>query len=191
MRNVLLGLVGLFVILVAIGVAVGGSHNTASSTSVSSSPAASTPAKQAVAPSPSATHVVAFQPQTLLATSGGGDNTAARFSVGGSGDWDIYWTYSGGFGQSVNFAIDADNGNDLNFNGPNQLGTGGIRGHVRVTGWRVRPGDASRGGLYGPGVAVRRALAVHRVLAWISAAASSGGRYRTPARHRRRSAPRW
>ena len=125
-RNVLLGLVGLFVILIAIGVAVGGTHNTASSTSVSSSPAASPPAKQAAAPSPSATHAVAFQPQTLLATSGSGDNTTARFSVGGSGDWDIYWTYSeGGFGQSVNFAIDADNGNDLNFNGPNQLGTGG------------------------------------------------------------------
>jgi Host cell surface-exposed lipoprotein len=46
-RNVLLGLVGLFVILIVIGVAAGGSHNTASSTSASSSPAASTPAKPA------------------------------------------------------------------------------------------------------------------------------------------------
>jgi hypothetical protein len=44
----------------------------------------------------------------------------------------LQWSYSeGGFGGSVNFAINADGGSDFNFNDPNQLGTGGS-GIVRV-----------------------------------------------------------
>jgi hypothetical protein len=62
----------------------------------------------------------------VLTSSGSGDYTTAKFTVGGTGDYDLYWTYNeGGFGQSVNFDVEADNGADSNFTGPNQLGTGG------------------------------------------------------------------
>jgi hypothetical protein len=78
------------------------------------------------------------RPQTLLQASGSGNYTTAKFTVGGSGDYDVNWTYkpSADFasqGMSVNFSIEADNGSDLNFNDPNQLGTGGS-GVVHVYG---------------------------------------------------------
>jgi hypothetical protein len=67
-----------------------------------------------------------FRSQTLLGNSGSGSYTTVQFTVGGSGDYDVYWTYSeGGFGQSVNFQIWADGGADFNVTDPNQLGTGG------------------------------------------------------------------
>jgi hypothetical protein len=102
--------------------------------------AATAPAKPAAtAPAaPQATNPAPARPQTLLKASGSGNYTTARFTVGGNGDYDVYWTYkpSADFasqGMSVNFSIEADNGNDLNFNNPNQLGTGGS-GVVHVYG---------------------------------------------------------
>jgi hypothetical protein len=78
------------------------------------------------------------RPQTLLQASGSGNYTTAKFTVGGSGDYGVYWTYepSADFasqGMSANFSIEADNGSDLNFNDPNQLGTGST-GVVHVYG---------------------------------------------------------
>ena len=63
---------------------------------------------------------------TLLTASGSGAYTTARFTIGGSGNWDVQWTYGeGNFGQSVNFSIVGDGGSDFNFTDPNQLGAGG------------------------------------------------------------------
>jgi hypothetical protein len=78
------------------------------------------------------------KPQTLLRASGSGNYTTAKFTVGGSGDYDVHWTYtpSADFasqGMSANFSIQADNGNDMQFNDPNQLGKGGS-GVVHVYG---------------------------------------------------------
>jgi hypothetical protein len=89
-------------------------------------PKATTPAQPAT---PSASPAPA-RPQTLLQASGSGNYTTAKFTVGGSGDYDVYWTYkpSAEFasqGLSANFSVQADNGNDLQFNDPNQLGQGG------------------------------------------------------------------
>lgn len=81
-------------------------------------PAASSPS--AAPPATSAA------PTTLLTQSGSGSYTSSQFTVGGSGDYKVYWTYSeGGFGQSVNFQLWEDGGSNLNFTDPNQLGTGG------------------------------------------------------------------
>ncbi len=67
-----------------------------------------------------------FQAQTLLATSGSGQYQTARYTVGGTGDYDIDWTYSeGSMGTSVNFQIYGDGGSDFAVTDPNQLGTGG------------------------------------------------------------------
>ena len=83
----------------------------------------------AISPSsavPGTSAPAAFVPQTLLSISGSGDTTTARFTVGGSGDYDVIWSYNeGAFGQSVNFNFVGDNGSDLNLTGPNQLGSGG------------------------------------------------------------------
>jgi len=95
-------------------------------------PETTTPAKPAAPPASPAP----ARPQTLLQASGSGNYTTAKFTVGGSGDYDVYWTYKPGAdfaGQSVNFMVTADNGSDLNFNDPNQLGTGGS-GVVHVYG---------------------------------------------------------
>jgi hypothetical protein len=78
------------------------------------------------AAAPSAPASAAFVPQTLLSVSASGDTTTAQFTVGGSGDYDVIWSYNEGtFGQSVNFDFVGDNGRDMNLTGPNQLGSGG------------------------------------------------------------------
>jgi Protein of unknown function (DUF732) len=67
-----------------------------------------------------------FVAQTLLTDSGSGDDTTAQFTVGGTGDYKVYWTYNeGSFGQSVNFQLWADGGSDSAFTDPNQLANGG------------------------------------------------------------------
>lgn len=59
-----------------------------------------------------------------LNTSGSGNGNTERFTVGGSGDYDVDWSYSGN--SDSNFIIDEDqNGSDTNFNGPNLIGTSG------------------------------------------------------------------
>ncbi len=96
--------------------------------------AVTTPAKPVAPP----TSPAPARPQTLLQASGSGNYTTAKFTVGGSGDYDVYWTYkpSADFasqGLSANFSVQADNGNDMQFNDPNQLGKGGS-GVVHVYG---------------------------------------------------------
>ena len=99
-RNVLLGLAGLFVILVAIGAAVGGSHNAASSTSAEFQPgppggnAAPGQAGQP-SPSPSPTHArTRSSPRRCSPPPAAATTPPPGSVVGGSGDWDIYWTYN-------------------------------------------------------------------------------------------------
>ena len=122
---------GSLIAIVAFAVGHGGGTPAAATTPAA---AATTPAKPAASP----TSPAPARPQTLLPASGSGNYTSAKFTVGGSGDYDVYWTYkpSADFasqGMSANFSIEADNGNDLNFNDPNQLGTGGS-GVVHVYG---------------------------------------------------------
>jgi hypothetical protein len=103
-------------------------------TTAPATPKATTPARPAASPASPAP----AKPQTLLQASGSGNYTTARFTVGGSGDYDVYWTYKpnadfASQGMSANFSVQADNGNDMQFNDPNQLGTGGS-GVVHVYG---------------------------------------------------------
>lgn len=122
-RNTFLGFAGFIVLMVIITVAKGsGSSNGPSvaappdATATKSSPAAKAPA---AAPA-------AFHAQTLLNVSGSGEYTTQKFTVGGSGDYDVDWTYNeGSMGNSVNFDFTADGYSDINLTGPNQLGSGG------------------------------------------------------------------
>ena len=58
--------------------------------------------------------------------SGSGQYQTARYTVGGSGDYDIDWTYNvGNDGPQVNFQIYGDGGSDFSVTDPNQLGSGG------------------------------------------------------------------
>ena len=121
-RNVFLGFAGLIVLIVIISVAANGGGGSSNGPSVAASPDATAPKASPAAQKPAAP----FQAETLLHVSGSGQYTTEKFTVGGSGDYDVYWTYNeGSMGQSVNFDIEADNGGDINFTGPNQLGTGG------------------------------------------------------------------
>ena len=117
-------------LVIIILVAVGASSTSGAATADPAQPASSAPAHLSKPSTPPA------KPKTLLQASGSGSYTTAKFTVGGSGDYDVYWTYKPGAdfaGQSVNFMVTADNGSDLNFNDPNQLGTGGS-GVVHVYG---------------------------------------------------------
>jgi hypothetical protein len=115
------------IILVAVGASTSGAATVGPVQSASSAPAhLSTPS------------VPPAKPKTLLQASGSGNYTTAKFTVGGNGDYDAHWTYkpSADFasqGLSANFSVQADNGNDMQFNDPNQLGNGGS-GVVHVYG---------------------------------------------------------
>ena len=120
---------GLTALITVIAVAMGASS---ASGTAAARPASSAPAQPA---QPSARPA---KPYTLLRASGSGNYTTAKFTVGGSGDYDVHWTYqpSADFasqGISANFSVQADNGNDMQFNDPNQLGRGGS-GVVHVYG---------------------------------------------------------
>jgi hypothetical protein len=124
-RNIFFGFCGFIVLIVIIGVAT--SHSN-SGPSVAASPDSTSAASHAA--SPQATHAAApaaaAKPQTLLDISGSGDQNTARYTVGGSGNYDIYWSYNeGNMGSSVNFDFEGDGSSDFNVTGPNQLGTGG------------------------------------------------------------------
>jgi hypothetical protein len=130
-RNILGIVGGIVVLIIIISVATGGGSKNSAATS---SPAAADPgtsasssfqasaAPSSAAPSPSA----AFKAQQLLDVSGSSQYQTARYTVGGSGDYDIDWTYNEGtMGSQVNFQIYGDGGNDDSVTDPNQLGTGG------------------------------------------------------------------
>jgi hypothetical protein len=129
-------------LIAVVAFAAGHGGGTPAAATAPAKPAATAPATPKVTKpprpaTPPASPAPARQ-QTLLTASGSGNYTSAKFTVGGSGDYDVYWTYkpSADFasqGMSANFSIEADNGNDLNFNDPNQLGTGGS-GVVHVYG---------------------------------------------------------
>jgi hypothetical protein len=115
---------GLTALITVIAVAMGASSVGGTATASPARPASSAPAQQA---QPSARPA---KLHTLLRASGSGNYTTAKFAVGGSGDYDVHWTYqpSADFasqGMSANFSVQADNGNDMQFNDPNQLGQGG------------------------------------------------------------------
>jgi hypothetical protein len=126
-RNTFLGFCGFIVLIVIIVVAAShGSSNAGPSVAASADPTSAA----SKAASPAATHAAspaaAAKPQTLLDISGSGDENTARYTVGGNGDYDIYWSYNeGAMGTSVNFDFEGDGASDLNVTGPNQLGTGG------------------------------------------------------------------
>jgi Domain of unknown function (DUF4190) len=110
---------------------------TSTATASPALPASSAPAHLSKPSTPPANPAPA-KPRTLLQAGGSGNYTTAKFTVGGSGDYDVYWTYkpSADFasqGLSANFSVQADNGNDIQFNNPNQLGNGGS-GVVHVYG---------------------------------------------------------
>ena len=120
---------GIAALIMIIAIAVGASSSSSTATASPPQPASSAPAQPSKPSVPPASRVPA-KPQTLLQASGSGNYTTTKFTVGGSGDYDVYWTYkpSADFasqGLSANFSLQADNGNDMQFNDPNQLGTGG------------------------------------------------------------------
>jgi hypothetical protein len=54
--------------------------------------------------------------------------------VGGSGDYDVAWSYNvGNDGPQVNFDFVGDNCSDMNLTGPNHLGSGGSSPTSMVT----------------------------------------------------------
>ena len=123
-RNAVLGSVGSLVLLV-IGIGIGAAATSGGTTTVTNSPAATDQAQ----PQPSAISSArptptAFKSQTLLDVSGSGNYTTQKFRAGGSGDYDVYWTYKAGSQGRANFEFEADNGSDMNLTGPNQLGSG-------------------------------------------------------------------
>jgi hypothetical protein len=123
---------GLTALITVIALAMGASSASGTATTSPARPASSPPAQLSKPSTPPA------KPKTLLQASGSGNYTTAKFNVGGSGDYDVLWTYkpSADFasqGMSANFSIQADNGNDMQFNDPNQLGKGGS-GVVHVYG---------------------------------------------------------
>ena len=123
---------GITALITVIALAMGAGSASGTATASPAKPASSAPAQLSKPSAPSA------KPTTLLRASGSGNYTTAKFAVGGSGDYDVQWTYkpTADFalqGLSANFSVEADNGNDLQFNDPNQLGNGGS-GVVHVYG---------------------------------------------------------
>ena len=115
---------GLTALITVIAVAMGARGASGTATASPARPASSAPAPKA---QPSTRPA---KPHTLLRASGSGNYTTAKFTVGGTGDYDVHWTYQptadfASQGMSANFSVQADNGNDMQFNDPNQLGQGG------------------------------------------------------------------
>ena len=115
---------GLTALITVIAVAMGASGASGTATASPARPASSAPAQPSKPSAPPAKR------HTLLRASGSGNYTTAKFTVGGTGDYDVHWTYQptadfASQGMSANFSVQADNGNDMQFNDPNQLGQGG------------------------------------------------------------------
>ncbi|HUZ24348.1 MAG TPA: hypothetical protein VMV07_11365 [Streptosporangiaceae bacterium] len=106
------------------GYAVGGSGKT--TPAASGSPAPPSAASSPAAASPAQSAPAAVQKKTLARFSGSGIQNTARFTVPGSGDWELKWSYDcSSFGSQGNFQVGEDNGNDFNGANVNELGTGG------------------------------------------------------------------
>ena len=123
---------GITALITVIALAMGAGSASGTATASPAKPASSAPAQLSKPSAPSA------KPTTLLRASGSGNYTTAKFTVGGSGDYDVHWTYQptadfASQGLSANFSVQANNGTDMQFNDPNQLGNGGS-GVVHVYG---------------------------------------------------------
>jgi len=129
-----IALIAVVVVIIIAAVAGGPGSHQSSSTSANDSAAAA----PAAVTSPSASPTPApFQPQTLLDYSGTGQEATPRFTVGGSGDYTVSWTFSGNtdpeFGGASNFIIEEDGSNDFNFDGPDLIQASGS-GSTNVSG---------------------------------------------------------
>ena len=85
-RNIFLGFAGLIVLIVIISVAANGGGGSSNGPLVAASPDATAPKASPAAQRPAAP----VQAETLLHVSGSGQYTTERFTVGGSGDYDVY-----------------------------------------------------------------------------------------------------
>ncbi len=95
-------------------------------------PAPSTVPTTSAAPStatsaaPSKGGAKALKPAAALGTfTGSGSQTTARFTVPGSGNWELKWSYTCASGTAGNFIADEDGGKDLNGMNVNAAGNGG------------------------------------------------------------------
>lgn len=126
MRNFFLGFCAFIVLIIVIVVATDhGGGNAGPSVAASSDPTAAASKVASPVATHAATPAAVAEPQTLLDVSGSGDDNTARYTVGGNGDYDIYWSYNeGNMGTTVNFDFEGDGGSDFDVTGPNQLGAG-------------------------------------------------------------------
>jgi hypothetical protein len=123
-----LGVAIVAIISFAIGDAAGGSGKTASPSSPSSAAAAqSAPVSSSPAPRAKASAAAPAQPRVLARFKGSGIQNTSRFTVAGSGNWELKWSYNcASFGDSGNFIVGEDGDNDFNGASVNELGP---RGH--------------------------------------------------------------
>jgi hypothetical protein len=94
---------------------------------LSSSPTASGhPSTAASSAPPSKGGAKALKPAAVLRTfTGSGSQTTGRFTVPGSGNWALKWSYTCvSYGSAGNFIVDEDGGKDLNGVNVNALGNG-------------------------------------------------------------------
>jgi hypothetical protein len=136
-RNVLRGcliaaaaLLGVFIVIGAIGAALGGGSTT--STGASGTPPAAAPAASTSTPGTPAATPAAKPPtpkaQVLATFTGSGIESTGRFRIGGSGDWLLKWSYNCASNSGPgNFIVDEDKGGS-DFNGAN-VNELGLRGH--------------------------------------------------------------
>jgi hypothetical protein len=109
--------------------ATAASGPSAASVSPALSPSPTTSAHSSRAPSsapPSKGGAKALKPAAVLGTfTGSGGQTTARFTVPGSGNWELKWSYTcASYGSAGNFIVDEDGGKDLNGVNVNALGNG-------------------------------------------------------------------
>ena len=115
LRNVLLGVLGAFVVLVVLGAALGGGKTPAPA----ASPAAPA-ATSSAAPSPAAAATTAAQPRVLLRFDGSGIRNSPPFNVG-SGALTVRYSFDcAAFGGSGNFVADLLYGNQSSLSSDDQ-----------------------------------------------------------------------
>ena len=124
-RNVLLGILGAFVLLIVLLVALAPSGTTTHNATAQPAITHSATAQPAATTAPAA-------PQTLLSFTGHGNESTPPFNA--SGDFTVSWAYSGNVDSSLgspapdNFIVVMDTpgqGEDVGFNGPNDIQASG------------------------------------------------------------------
>lgn len=124
LRNAFLAVASIIILIIVIagvGAAISGGKTSGSA----SSPAASQPPASGTATAPA----TASRATVLATFTGSGDETTRKFTIGGDGTWKLDWSYScAAFGQSGNFIVSGDGGNDVNGVNVNELGNDGKGG---------------------------------------------------------------